>query len=126
VGYLADAKVISRAFLDSIFPVDMNLSQTFVLPFPIPGAHRSATRYLFSKFAKRSPQVVTDKLIASVFISGPRGFGATMIFAMCMFSVTDKELMAVLYLAYANWAGIWQACQIFTDLTQRVADKSSD
>lgn len=43
----ADAQVISRALLDSIGAVNVNLSQTFLLPFPIPGPHKSATRYLF-------------------------------------------------------------------------------
>lgn len=44
--YLAGAQIISRTFLDSIGPVDVNLSQTFLFPYSVPGTRKSAAHHL--------------------------------------------------------------------------------
>jgi hypothetical protein len=49
-SHLAGAQIKSRAFLDSIGPVDVNLSQTFLFPYSVPGTRvakvPSATKVL--------------------------------------------------------------------------------
>ena len=41
------AQVISRAFLDSILPVDMNLGKTGLFPFPVPYPQLNAAGIAF-------------------------------------------------------------------------------